>query len=82
MVVGSIEDLPGLACLAALPDPSGLLEIRSIIKIYDFCQAPMVGVSIAEVINTSVPWLCWMAGSYAGRLGTKMTFLRLACLNT
>jgi hypothetical protein len=42
MVVGSIEDLPGQACLTALPDPSGCLEIqntmeiRNIAEIYDF----------------------------------------------
>jgi hypothetical protein len=41
----------------------------------------VVGVHIAEVINTLVSWLCWMASSYAGRLGTKMAFLRSACLN-
>jgi hypothetical protein len=29
MVVGLIEDLPGLACLAALPELSGRLEIKS-----------------------------------------------------
>jgi hypothetical protein len=42
MVVGSIEDFPGLVCLAALPDPFGPPEIKStmwtrgIMKIYDF----------------------------------------------
>jgi hypothetical protein len=51
------------------------------LHVYDR-RAPVVGVSIAEVVNTLVPWLCWMASSYAGRLGTKMTFMRSACLNT
>jgi hypothetical protein len=36
MVACSIEDLPGLACLAALPDLSGRQEIRSIMEIYNF----------------------------------------------
>jgi hypothetical protein len=40
----------------------------------------MVSVPIAEVINTLVSWLYWMAGSYVGPLGTKMAFLRSACL--
>jgi hypothetical protein len=51
-------------------------------EIYDFRSAPVVGVPIAEVVNTLVPWLHWMAGSYVGRLDTKTTFLRSACLNT
>jgi hypothetical protein len=42
----------------------------------------MVGVLIAEDANTLVQWLGWMAGSYVGRMGTKMAFLRSACLNT
>jgi hypothetical protein len=33
----------------------------------------MVGVSIAEVANTLVQWLHWMASSYVGPLDTKMT---------
>jgi hypothetical protein len=52
------------------------------LRIYDFRQAIMVGVPIAEVANTLVPWICWMAGGYAGRLGTKMTSMRSVCLNT
>jgi hypothetical protein len=28
------------------------MEIRSITEIYNFCQAPVVGVPIAEVTNT------------------------------
>jgi hypothetical protein len=47
-----------------------------------FFRAPMVSVLIAEVITTLASWLYWMVSSYAGRLGTKMAFLRLACLNT
>jgi hypothetical protein len=88
MVVGSIEDLPRWACLAALPDPSRCLEIkntmeiRSIKEIYNFRRAPMVGVPKTEVANTLVQWPCWMAGSYVGCLDTKTTSLRLACLNT
>jgi hypothetical protein len=60
MVVGSIEDLPGYVCLAALPDPSrrleiqNTIEIRSITEIYNFRRAPVVGVPIAEVANTLV----------------------------
>jgi hypothetical protein len=42
----------------------------------------VVGVPIAEVINTLVSWLRWMVSNYAGRLDTKMTSLRSACLNT
>jgi hypothetical protein len=49
-------------------------------EIYDFRRAPVVGVPIAEVVNTLVPWLCCMASSYVGHLGTKMTFLRSVCL--
>jgi hypothetical protein len=47
-----------------------------------FRQAPEVGVLIPKVSNTLVQWLRWMASSYAGRLDTKMTFLRSACLHT
>jgi hypothetical protein len=42
----------------------------------------MVGVAIVEVVNTLLPWLYWIAGSYAGRLGTNMTSFRSARLNT
>jgi hypothetical protein len=86
MVIGSIEDLPGSACLAALPDPSGRLEInntmeiRSIMETCNFRNAPVVGVPIAKVANTLVSWLRWMAGSYVGRLDTKTTSLRSSCL--
>jgi hypothetical protein len=31
----------------------------------------MVGVPIAEVANTPVSWLRWMASSYVGDLDTK-----------
>jgi hypothetical protein len=48
MVIGSIEDLPGQACLTALPDPSGRLEIRSVMEFYDLRWVPVVGVPIAE----------------------------------
>jgi hypothetical protein len=80
MVVGSIEDLPGWACLAALPDMSGRLEIDSTTKIYNFRRAPMVGVPIAEVTSTLVSWLCWMVSSYVGHLDTKTISLRLRAL--
>jgi hypothetical protein len=53
MVVGSIEDLPSYACLAALPDPSRRVEIRSMTEIYNFCWAPVVSVpTFAKVDNT------------------------------
>jgi hypothetical protein len=58
------------------------MEIRSIKEIYNFRRAPVVSVPNTEVANTLVSWLCWMADSYVGRLDTKMTFLRSACLNT
>jgi hypothetical protein len=45
-----------------------------------FRRVPVVGVPIAEVINTLVLWLRWMAGSYVGRLDTKMASSRSACL--
>jgi hypothetical protein len=51
-------------------------------EIYNFRRAPMVGVPIAEVVNTSVSWLRWMASSYVGHLDTKTTSLRSVCLNT
>jgi hypothetical protein len=38
--------------------------------------APVVGVPIAEVANTLVQWLCWMAGSHVSHLDTKTTSLR------
>jgi hypothetical protein len=34
------------------------MEIRSIMEIYNFRRAPVVGVPIAEVANTLVSWLC------------------------
>jgi hypothetical protein len=57
------------------------MKIRSIMEIYNF-RAPVAGVPIAEVANTLVQWLRWMVSSYAGRLDTKTTSLRSACLNT
>jgi hypothetical protein len=48
-------------------------------EIYNFRRAPVVGVPIAKVANTVVPWLCWTAGSYVGRLDPKTTSLRSAC---
>jgi hypothetical protein len=42
----------------------------------------VVGVPIAEVVNTLANWLRLMAGSYVGHLSTKMTSLRSACFNT
>jgi hypothetical protein len=89
MVIGSIEDLPRYACLAALPDHSGrpeisnTMEIRSINEIYNCRQASVVGVPIAaKVDNTLVSRLHWVASSYVGHLDTKMTSSRSACLNT
>jgi hypothetical protein len=58
------------------------MEIRSITEIYNFRQAPVVGVPITKVANTLVQWLRWMASSHAGRVDTKTTSLRSACLNT
>jgi hypothetical protein len=58
------------------------MEIRSITEIRNFRRAPEVSVPIAKVANTLVSWLRWMASSYAGRLDTKMTSWRSACLNT
>jgi hypothetical protein len=55
------------------------MEIRSITEIFNFRRAPVVGVPIAEVANTLVQWLCWMASSYVGRLDATTTSLRLAC---
>jgi hypothetical protein len=56
------------------------MEISSTNEIYNFRLAPVVGVPIAEVANTLVQWLRWMISSYVGRLGTKTTSLRSACL--
>jgi hypothetical protein len=58
------------------------MEIRSITEIYNFFRAPVVGVPITEVTKTLVSWLRWMVSSYVGRLDTKTTSLRSACLNT
>jgi hypothetical protein len=58
------------------------MKIRSITGIYNFRQAPVVGVPVAEVANTLVSWLRWMVSSYVGHLDTKTTPLRSACLNT
>jgi hypothetical protein len=55
------------------------IEIRSIMKIYNFCWALVVSVLIAEVVNTLLSWLHWMSSSYVGRLDTKTTSLRSAC---
>jgi hypothetical protein len=52
---------------------------RSESSLLRFCQAPMVGVPIAEVANILAHWLHWMAGSYVGHLDTKTTSLRSAC---
>jgi hypothetical protein len=50
-------------------------------EIYNFRRASVVGVPIAaKVAKTLVSWLCWMAGSYVGRLDTKTTSSRSACL--
>jgi hypothetical protein len=57
------------------------MEIGSIKEIYNFCRASVVGVPIiTKVANTLVLWLRWMAGSYVGRVDTKMTSSRSACL--
>jgi hypothetical protein len=57
------------------------MEIRSITEIYNFRRASVVCVLIAEVANTLASSLYWMASSYAGRLDTKATSSRSACLN-
>jgi citrate lyase beta subunit len=50
-------------------------------KIYIFCQASVVSVPIvAKVDNTLVSRLRWGANNYVGRLDTKTTSLRSACL--
>jgi hypothetical protein len=56
------------------------MKIISITEIYNFHRAHVVGVPTAKVANTLVSWLHWMDGSYVGRLDTKTTSLRLACL--
>jgi hypothetical protein len=57
------------------------MEIRSIKEIYNFRQAPVVGVPIvAKVGNTLVSRLRWVASSYVGRLDTKTISSRSACL--
>jgi hypothetical protein len=57
------------------------MEMRSTKEIYNFRQASVVGVPIAaKVDNTLVPRLRWVASSYVGRLDTKTTSLRSACL--
>jgi hypothetical protein len=58
------------------------MEIRSITKIYNFHRARVASVPITEVANTLVQWLRWMVNSYVGRLDTKTTSLRSACLDT
>jgi hypothetical protein len=52
-------------------------EIRSITEIYNFRQAPVVGVPIPKVANTLAQWLHWMASSYVGRLDTKNDLLEV-----
>jgi hypothetical protein len=59
--------------------PTSAMEIGRIKEIYNFRQPPVVGVPKTEVANTSVQWLCWMAGSYVGGLDTKTTSFRSAC---
>jgi hypothetical protein len=56
------------------------MEIRSITEIRNFHWTPVVSVPISKVANTLAQWLCWMASNYVGRLDTKTTSLRLACL--
>jgi hypothetical protein len=51
-------------------------------KIYNFRWASMVGVPIAKGANTLVSRLRWVASSYVGRLDTKTTSSRSACLST
>jgi hypothetical protein len=52
MVVGSIEDLLGYACLTALLDLSGRLEIRNIMEIYDFVRPPW---SVCLSLRSTIP---------------------------
>jgi hypothetical protein len=50
-------------------------------EIYNFCRAPMVGVLIvAKVDSTLLSWPRWVTSSYVGRLDTKTTSSRSACL--
>jgi hypothetical protein len=57
------------------------MEIRSIKEIHNFHWATVVGVPIvANVDNTLVSRLGWVASNYVGRLDTKMTSSRSACL--
>jgi hypothetical protein len=56
------------------------MEIRSITEICNVRRASVVGVPITKVANTLVSWLRWVADSYVGRLDTKTTSLRSACL--
>jgi hypothetical protein len=58
------------------------MEIRSIMEIYNFRRAPVIGVPIDVVAKTLASWLCWIASSYASRLDTKTTSSRSVCLNT
>jgi hypothetical protein len=51
-------------------------------EIYNFRWASVVGVLIAKVANTLVSRLRRVASNYVGRLDTKTTSLRSACLNT
>jgi hypothetical protein len=51
-------------------------------EIYNFRRASMVSMPTAKVANTLVQWLRWMASSYVGRLDTKTTSMRSACLKT
>jgi hypothetical protein len=55
------------------------MVIRSITEIFNFRQAPVVRVPIAEVANTLVSWLRRMVNNYVGRLDTKTTSPRSAC---
>jgi hypothetical protein len=56
------------------------MEIRSTTEIYNLRRAPVVVVPTTKVANTLVSWLRWMASRLVGRLDTKTSFLRLACL--
>jgi hypothetical protein len=50
-------------------------------EIYNFRQASVVGVpTIIKVDSTLLSWLCWVTCSYVGRLDTKTTSSRSACL--
>jgi hypothetical protein len=88
MVVGSIEDLQGRRAsllyqiLLGTWRSKSTMKIRSITEIHNFRWAPVVGVRTAKVAKTLVPWLRRMAGSYVGRLDTKTTSLRSACLKS